>query len=1107
MAPLALKSYVDSNVTTLQNSINTTNTNLTNGLATKQNTLSISGGFLALSNSVLSIDLSTIYNKAQVDAIVAPLATKAYVDSNVSTLNTTINAKQNTMTATAPLALNASSQLTIDLSSYYPKSQVDNIVAPLATTAALNSGLATKQNSITVSAPLSLNASSQLSIDLSLYYTKIQSDVNYYNKSVTYTKSEADAIFNTKQNILTFSQPLQISGTTVSLNTSAMPSLTLSGSNNLTVGGSISVGQGMTASPFFSPLNVFNTGLASGNQIYTSLGISSTTNNCFQVGFVYSGTSGSISNYGALGLYGSTALSIYGDKSIVASGNLTVNGTIYQGINMVATTSYVGTNVATLNTSIATKQTSSPLLLLAASTAGYTLIGTNATDGATNTRIVLSGYQRPSPTGSIEYLTSAAGAHIWYNQGTSLMSLGNTGVLSTNEIRPSFINYTNTATGTPLVGNTMSAGTKLLLYNTQNASVTNYAIGIESYTLWNSVPDTNSFFRWYSGASSGCKNIMQLTGYGQLNITYQNDAAYAIPLYMSAPVSQGKNVQIQFGSSGGGVNNSFQIGFNYAGGSGSGSNYGYLGIAGAANALQWYADGRVTVANRINVPTLYLGGNQAAAYAGGTMTYYSPGVISLAPSGTLANITKDLTVVGNIMMNNSLLVATQIWTQSQGYLTSLSGSVVKLAPTAVNGITEVGFASNTDYNAVQTYFKMGRGSWSTGVDNFAIGADTASAQGYIQSWDRFGNSKLVKNLSIGLMMTMDSGITDAPQKTTRSNGTRIVYYSQVSSNDVDYAVGIDGGTVWHSVPNTSGTFKWYGGDVPCMTLSGAGLLSPNGLSINNTANILKCEIGGEGGYAGASNSGWLDFQFYTGGYKHYIRSRHDGRGLVPGNSVDFWLNSSTTVGGSASPGVGNVQVLSLQATSSIFYQPVSITATSQMYYNWNDLTQNTGAALTVSGDSLLHGTVVISGRSSVSYTGTNGYRWFAQAGVGNVTGGFPANYSFIMGAGARMLMMPNSEINNISDRRTKKHIANIDDALTIVQSISAKRFRYIEGDGSLKVGFIAQDCSDLCPEVVTTMTDPEGNERYTMNLKGMTAYLWNAVRELTAEVEKLKEQK
>ncbi|KAJ3025139.1 hypothetical protein HDV00_000320, partial [Rhizophlyctis rosea] len=157
----------------------------------------------------------------------------------------------------------------------------------------------------------------------------------------------------------------------------------------------------------------------------------------------------------------------------------------------------------------------------------------------------------------------------------------------------------------------------------------------------------------------------------------------------------------------------------------------------------------------VSTPTLYLGGNQAAQWTGGTMTYYSPGVINLAPSGSLVNVTKDLTVSGNIYMGStSLLLASQSWVQNQGYLPGVN-SILKLAPTTANGVTEIDVASSTNYSDVQNYFKMGRGSWSTGVDNFAIGADTASSQGYIQSWDRFGNSKLVKNLSIGLMLTLD----------------------------------------------------------------------------------------------------------------------------------------------------------------------------------------------------------------------------------------------------------------------------------------------------------------------------------------------------------------
>jgi len=64
-----------------------------------------------------------------------------------------------------------------------------------------------------------------------------------------------------------------------------------------------------------------------------------------------------------------------------------------------------------------------------------------------------------------------------------------------------------------------------------------------------------------------------------------------------------------------------------------------------------------------------------------------------------------------------------------------------------------------------------------------------------------------------------------------------------------------------------------------------------------------------------SNRPQIEFQFKTGGYKHYIGSRHYG-GLTSSasNAIDFWLYSST--GGSTAstfPGTGNVNAMTVTA--------------------------------------------------------------------------------------------------------------------------------------------------------------------------------------------------
>ena len=67
----------------------------------------------------------------------------------------------------------------------------------------------------------------------------------------------------------------------------------------------------------------------------------------------------------------------------------------------------------------------------------------------------------------------------------------------------------------------------------------------------------------------------------------------------------------------------------------------------------------------------------------------------------------------------------------------------------------------------------------------------------------------------------------APSFTTRSVGTKIVLYPEISATKVDYAIGIDAATLWNSIPNSFSIFKWYAGTTNIMSLTGGGELSLN----------------------------------------------------------------------------------------------------------------------------------------------------------------------------------------------------------------------------------------------------------------------------------------
>lgn len=62
----------------------------------------------------------------------------------------------------------------------------------------------------------------------------------------------------------------------------------------------------------------------------------------------------------------------------------------------------------------------------------------------------------------------------------------------------------------------------------------------------------------------------------------------------------------------------------------------------------------------------------------------------------------------------------------------------------------------------------------------------------------------------------------APSTGTRSVGTKAVWFPQLSGTDVDYATGIEGSTLWHSLPGATSAYqhRFYGGTQRLMDIRG-----------------------------------------------------------------------------------------------------------------------------------------------------------------------------------------------------------------------------------------------------------------------------------------------
>ena len=124
----------------------------------------------------------------------------------------------------------------------------------------------------------------------------------------------------------------------------------------------------------------------------------------------------------------------------------------------------------------------------------------------------------------------------WYAGNTAVATLSGTGNLSlpAGQLTSTRANdattgggqiYLNGGTGNRIdfgtagIGsptfNTRSAGTKIVLYPVVSASAVDYAMGIDTNTMWSSIPTSTNQFRWYAGQTP----VATLSGTGNLDVT------------------------------------------------------------------------------------------------------------------------------------------------------------------------------------------------------------------------------------------------------------------------------------------------------------------------------------------------------------------------------------------------------------------------------------------------------------------------------------------------------------------------------------------------------------------------------------------------------------
>lgn len=144
-----------------------------------------------------------------------------------------------------------------------------------------------------------------------------------------------------------------------------------------------------------------------------------------------------------------------------------------------------------------------------------------------------------------------------------------------------------------------------------------------------------------------------------------------------------------------------------------------------------------------------------------------------------------------------------------------------------------GFLSGTDKQAIDdlatTYAAIAHAATHAGAGSDPIttlGAHAVTGQLELTGTD---NEVFLNATNSNLVRFANAGV-EAPTTTTRSVGTKILLYDQISPTRTDYAIGLENGGIWFSVSDITTTrqFTWYAGTTPLLYLRGDGLLQFGG---------------------------------------------------------------------------------------------------------------------------------------------------------------------------------------------------------------------------------------------------------------------------------------
>jgi hypothetical protein len=248
------------------------------------------------------------------------------------------------------------------------------------------------------------------------------------------------------------------------------------------------------------------------------------------------------------------------------------------------------------------------------------------------------------------------------------------------------------------------------------------------------------------------------------------------------------------------------------------------------------------------------------------------------------------------------------------YMRILNTGLVGIGTAAPGGRLHIGTAPNTyalrtSGGNLETYLQhgAGAGTWFTNSSGgFTINNQAGPLAFSANNVEAF---RITSTGDVGFGTGAPNGklhIATLPNTyALRTSGGNLETYLQHGATSGTWFTNSSGG---FTINNQAGPLAFSANNAEVMRFSNTG-----NVGIGTTTPAAKLDIQGGADHDGSTDvAPAMAFQWRGGGYRHWIRTRHNG---IPGsgNAIDFFVNDSTTGIGSSGPGSGSAFVMTLDS--------------------------------------------------------------------------------------------------------------------------------------------------------------------------------------------------